>query len=310
MELPSPNLITFMKRQWDAEQTIEPHLALELIQQQFPELDARTIRFLGAGWDNTVFLIDEKLVFRFPRREIALPLLEAEWSLLPKLAPRLPLPIPFPKWRGSPTSVFPWPFIGHPMLPGTTACRAHLSDKERSALAKPIAQFLAALHATPHSLISDCPIPTDNLSRIDARKILSKIEPCLEELSSLKLFQKKLSLPSADTFRLPTATAVVHGDFYVRHLLLDEKHHLTGIIDWGDLHFGDPAIDLAIAHSFLPPQAHSLFRETYGPLSEATWQLARLRALYSSALLALYGHHSGDLTIAQEGLRYLASSSR
>ena len=72
-----------MSHQWDPEQIIEPPMALQLIRDQFPELEPKHIRLLGAGWDNTAFIIDEELIFRFPRREIALPLLEAEWCALP-----------------------------------------------------------------------------------------------------------------------------------------------------------------------------------------------------------------------------------
>lgn len=107
-----------MAHQWEPQQILEPPLALDLIREQFPDLPLFKIRLLGAGWDNTAFVINEDLIFRFPRREIAVPLVETEWCVLPKLGPRLSLPIPIPKWRGSPTSRFPWPFIGYKMLAG------------------------------------------------------------------------------------------------------------------------------------------------------------------------------------------------
>lgn len=298
-----------MTHPWEAEQSIEPPMALQLIKEQFSELNPRNIRLLGAGWDNTAFIIDEELIFRFPRRAIALPLLEAEWCALPKLAPLLPLPIPIPKWKGSPTSNFPWPFIGYRMLSGFTACYANLLEEERAALAEPIAQFLAALHATPISVISNCHIPGDNQSRIDGNLITSKIKKNFEELSLLGLLENEKQLEfvvqNLQHFRAPVNTFVVHGDFYVRHLLVDKNHHLIGVIDWGDIHLGDPAIDLAIAHSFLPIQAHESFRKVYGEISEDTWVLAKLRAILSSTYLILFGHHSSDPSILREGLRSL-----
>lgn len=298
-----------MAHQWEAEQTIEPPMALRLIQEQFPELGAKNIRLLGAGWDNTAFIIDEELIFRFPRRAIALPLLEAEWCALPKLASRLPLSIPHPKWKGVPTTNFPWPFIGYRMLPGFTACYANLSEEQRISLAVPIAQFLSVLHATPQAEISHCHIPGDNQSRIDGVLLTSKIKKSFEELSLLGLLENKerleLVVENSQNFRPPMGSYVVHGDFYVRHLLVDEKHQLSGVIDWGDIHLGDPAIDLSIAHSFLPKAAHANFIKAYGEVSEATWALARLRAIYSSTLLVLFGHHSGDPNILREGLRSL-----
>lgn len=298
-----------MQHQWEPEQVIEPPMALQLVQEQFPALAPKSIRLLGAGWDNTAFIINEELIFRFPRREIALPLLEAEWCMLPRLHPHLPLPIPIPRWKGTPSATFPWPFIGYRMLPGFTACYANLLEDERALLAEPLGQFLSVLHATPHSEISKCPIPGDNQSRIDGTLLTSKIEKSIAELSLLGLLENERQLTSvlqsSQHFRAPISTSIVHGDFYVRHLLVDENHHLIGVIDWGDIHLGDPAIDLAIAHSFLPLEAHATFIKAYGNISDETWALAKLRAISSSTLLVLFGYHSNDPIIMREGLRSL-----
>ncbi|WP_195155524.1 phosphotransferase [Candidatus Protochlamydia phocaeensis] len=284
-------------------------MALQLIREQFPNLSAKNIRLLGSGWDNTAFIIDEELIFRFPRREIALPLLEAEWCALPKLASRLPVPIPIPQWKGSPTSHFPWPFIGYRLISGFTACYANLLEEGRAALAEPIAQFLARLHATPKSEISECHLPENNQFRIDGTLLTTKIGKNFEELSLLGLLENRKKLEDVvqnlQHFKAPVNSFLVHGDFYVRHLLVNQKHDLVGVIDWGDVHWGDPAIDLAIAHSFLPVQAHKSFRTAYGEITEETWALAKLRAIYSSTLLTLFGYHSDDPNIMREGLRSL-----
>ncbi len=301
-----------MARQWDPEQTIEPQTAQKLIHEQFPSLRAERIRLLGAGWDNTAYIIDEEIIFRFPRRQIALPLLESEWCALPKIAHRLPLPIPVPKWRGSPGHGYPWPFIGYRMLPGFTACYANLSERERENLAEPIALFLRHLHATPLSELAQCPIPGDPLGRIDGANMTVKIKNNFEELSLLGLLENRERLESlverSQNFRPRTESHLVHGDFYVRHLLVDEKHGLSGVIDWGDVHRGDPAIDLGIAHSFLPPSSHERFRKAYGPIEEGTWALARLRAILSSSYILLYGHHAGDPDLVREGKHALKTN--
>jgi len=298
-----------MTQPWKPEHAIDAQTALQLIREQFPALEARQIRFLGAGWDNTVFVIDESLIFRFPRREIAFPLLEAEWCFLPKLAPRLPLPIPIPQWLGSPSQAFPWPFIGYRMLSGSSACHANLSEEERRKLAEPIGRFLSALHGLPRELLSGCAIPGDNESRIDPKQLIPKITKNFEELIELGLWkgreQIERALEQAQHLQASMSSAIVHGDFYVRHLLVDKERHLTGIIDWGDIHFGNPAIDIAIAHSFLPVQAHEKFRKAYGTISDTTWELAKLRAIYSSIMLVIFGTHSHDETIAREGMRSL-----
>ena len=80
--------------QWEAEQPVSASLAARLIASQFPRLRGAPVEPLATGWDNTVYLVDDEWVFRFPRREIALPGIQREIAVLPLLAPRLPLPVP------------------------------------------------------------------------------------------------------------------------------------------------------------------------------------------------------------------------
>ncbi|MDX5317948.1 MAG: aminoglycoside phosphotransferase, partial [Actinomycetes bacterium] len=58
---------------WEPEVTVDTGLARALIHSQFPALAGAPVRPFDAGWDNTVFRVGEDLVFRFPRREIAVP---------------------------------------------------------------------------------------------------------------------------------------------------------------------------------------------------------------------------------------------
>lgn len=74
-----------MTRPWRADRAVSEQFARALIESQFPDLAPVTLRPLGAGWDNTVFLVNESYVFRFPRREIAVACMEAENRVLPGL---------------------------------------------------------------------------------------------------------------------------------------------------------------------------------------------------------------------------------
>src|SRR3954470_11857510 len=84
----------------------------------------RTLTQIGEGWDNTVWLADERWAFRFPRREVAVPGVERELAVLGELAPQLPLPIPVPEFVGEPGEQFPWPFFGAELVPGVELCDA------------------------------------------------------------------------------------------------------------------------------------------------------------------------------------------
>src|SRR5215475_11256007 len=134
---------------WTAERAVSPELARDLIADQFPELAPVRVEAPSEGWDNIAYLVNGEWIFRFPRRTIAVDLIRTEVAVLPVIAPRLPLSIPLPVFAGEPEERFPWPFAGYRRLAGQTACRAGLTDEQRSRAAVPLARFLRALHAIP-----------------------------------------------------------------------------------------------------------------------------------------------------------------
>jgi len=262
-----------MSRPWDAERAVSIGLARGLLARQFPELAGERVEPFGVGWDNSAFLVGGEWVFRFPRRKLAAALIEREIAILPRVAPGLPLPVPVPTFAGRPAAGYPWPFAGYRRLPGAAACRARLDAAGRQRAARPLARFLAALHATG---AIDGPRPW---------------LPILEDLP-------------ADF--VPRARALVHGDLYARHVLVDARGAPSGVIDWGDVHAGEPAVDLSLAHAFLPDRARGAFRDAYGPIDEPTWRMARFRALHSVVHFLRYGCEVGDAALVDEGRTALA----
>jgi aminoglycoside phosphotransferase (APT) family kinase protein len=300
-------------RPWAAEETVDPAQARALIEAQFPALAPVRLEPLGVGWDNTAYLVNDELVFRFPRREIAAPLLAVETRLLPAIAAQLPLPVPLPIFHGRPSSDFRWAWSGYRHLPGRTACRAHLDDKQREAAALPLGRFLAALHALPVDEMVALGAGGDSIGRLD---LSVRVPRALEMLSALPPAALgvdpgavRTSIEACARLRPPPARALVHGDLYVRHLLVDDQAALCGVIDWGDLHIGHPAIDLAVAYGFLPPAARPTFLRAYGKRVPApTWWLARFRAVYSALCILSYSRDVGDGDLEGEGRQSLANA--
>ncbi|HEX8243812.1 MAG TPA: phosphotransferase [Longimicrobium sp.] len=286
--------------EWDAEIVVSPELALALIREQFSGL-GRTIEPFGFGWDNTVYLVDGEFAFRFPRRTIAVPLIEREARVLPRLASRLPLPIPRPEWVGAPTERFPWPFTGYRVLPGRLAFG--LRDEERRAAAGPLAEFLRVLHATPtHGL----ELPGDEWERTD---FVRRMPELVERLRALEMggvidsSRPWLRLFEAGDFPRPAPRPVlVHGDLAERHVLVDGAHRVCGVIDWGDIHVGDPALDLSLLFHFLPARFRDDFLRVYGNVDARTLRTARLRAAFVSTSSTAYAHSIGDDQFVPVGL--------
>jgi aminoglycoside phosphotransferase (APT) family kinase protein len=293
-----------MSHPWTAEREVPPELALALIREQFPELGARAAEPFGSGWDNTAYLVDGAVVFRFPRKESTVALLERETRVLPRLAGRLPLPVPNPAWVGAPTERFPWPFAGYRRLAGVPADGANLTEAERMAAAAPLGAFLRALHATPAEGLD---LPPDEIGRTAFARRMPELEQRLAALRGrgligdpapwLRLFD---DLPAP-----PLRPVVAHGDLYVRHLLVDDARRICGVIDWGDLHRGDPAVDLILVYGFLPPRAREAFAAAYGEIDERTRRTARLRAAFHAAALAWFADSTGHAALLRESLASL-----
>jgi aminoglycoside phosphotransferase (APT) family kinase protein len=296
--------------EWSAEITVDELLARRLIEEQFPELEARSFRLLGAGWDNTVWLVDRRWTFRFPRKAFAIPGLENEIAYLPELAPLLPLRIPTPTFVGRPSEAYEWPFWGAPFLPGRELAEADLDDEARVRLARPLAQFLRKLHG----LELDADLPLDPVRRADMSFRVPKTRDRLAQLEAGGLWDAPPSveewLEAARTLPPPEPAAICHGDLHLRHLLVDNTGAPAAVIDWIDLSRNDPSVDLVLYWAVLPPEGRIAFLDDYGPVTEDQLLRARVLALFLCGTLAVYGRHEGFPALEREAVGGLMRAIR
>ncbi|MFO0619375.1 MAG: phosphotransferase [Polyangiaceae bacterium] len=301
-----------MTEPWAAERVVDAELARQLVRSQF-DLEADRVEPFGEGWDNTALLVDGEWLFRFPRRAVAVPLVELEIALLPSLAARgLGLAVPDPRHVGRPTARYPWPFAGYRLLRGRPASDVELSSEARGATAGPLGRFLRRLHDVPPS---DAPgVAPEGLGRLDPARRAPLVRERLAKLDATGDLPLPIGVFEAIVEEAPGAgppRTLCHGDLYSRHLLVDERGALTSVIDWGDAHVGDSAVDLAIVASFLPASSRGAFVQEYGSIDAETWARARFRALITATALVLYGKDRSDAAAAREGvwaLRALGAS--
>lgn len=130
------------------------------------------VKLLGEGYDNVVFLVDNHLIFRFPRRARSVDLLLREIYLLPKIEKHLSIKIPQPIFWGEGGESFEYPFYGYEYLPGVSGCQVTLSVAEYRRAAYLFGGFLKQLHALDTSLVSHAP-PFD---RTDFPKLLALLQ--------------------------------------------------------------------------------------------------------------------------------------
>ena len=288
--------------QWSAEVEVDEELARRLIAGQFPEVGLGSVRLLGEGWDNVVWLVDERWAFRFPRRAVAIAGVERELAVLPRIAPRLPVAVPVPVFAGRPALGYPWPFFGAELLPGVEVADAALTDDARCRLAPALAAFLRALHVAE----VDDELPLDPNRRSDMVARAAMTAAWIAELEAAEVWRAPAAvahvLEASQALPAPATTVLLHGDLHFRHLLVDAGGARVGVIDWGDVCRGDPSIDLSLLWSFFPAEGRAAFLDAYGPVADDQLLRARALALCLCAALASYGHAEGVASVEREAL--------
>jgi aminoglycoside phosphotransferase (APT) family kinase protein len=292
-----------MNAPWLGDFPIDLETARAVIQNQFPQLAQQSIQFLGSGWDNQAFLVDEIWVFRFPHRQLAVELIKKECRWLPALAKQLPLPTSSPTWIGEPSELFPFPFAGSRLILGESLDQA-LKSEER--LAHRIGDFLRKLHEVP---IHGDP-PSDDLRRADIpfRVELLRKQVSLGGFHSEDELAIERAFEAAADARPAKHRTWVHGDMYPRHVIVQPQGEVSGIIDWGDLHVGDPALDVSIVFALLAPIDQESFWREYGNADPDLRIRAAFRALHYGIVLRSFGREASDEAIARTADRYLRSA--
>jgi len=318
--------------QWTAEVEITPQIAADLIREQFPDLGAHQVTVLATGWDNTAFAVDSQWLFRFPRREIAVPGVRREITLLPRLAARLPLPIPDPQFVGQPSTRYPWPFFGARLLPGGELADSGLADSRRAGAAASVGHFLRTLHDPGLVVLVDgSDLPVDPMRRASAPVRARRAREVLDRLVGRRIWptdsdvnrlldqaeraaagagsadrvagaaESDGTLPAGDGASGRGPLVVSHGDLHVRHLLVDRDGSATGVIDWGDLCLADPAADLSIAYFGFCGKARADLLAAYGrPISAERELAARACAISLAVSLAEYAADDGRAALLRE----------
>lgn len=305
-----------MGKQWAADITISERLVQEVLRQQFPQLVPIQLQSFGAGWDNSLFLVNGTYIFRFPRRTIAVDLIEMENRMLPELSSQLSVPIPNPCFIGQPTSEYPYSFSGYPKIAGNVPYMLNLTGEQRAQSAVRWADFLRTLHSIPTDRALQWGITSsDHIGRMDVDKRIQMFIAKVEEAHNKGLVENPCDLLSIID-KLPTTEyvkqhkygAVVHGDLNFRNFLVDDGI-LSGVIDWGDAHIGHPAIDLSVVYSFLPPNARPDFFKVYGDVHPDTLLLAKFRSLYTNIVILIYAHDIDDTRQLLEAQRAISFST-
>lgn len=292
---------------WDPAKVIQKDTVIQLLNEQFPNITIRTIEFIGEGFDNTVFILNEDILLRFPRREAAVEILQVEKKLLPVIKETTTFQTTIPFLFGQPSETFPWPFLGYNYIKGKPP--VHLNRQERINMIEPLAKMLKQLHSIRLSNLSNLKLPGDELRRLDMKYRKPQFLNYVEEAIKLKLIKDELQMKqyveNLQEVIPKTPLVLVHGDLHVKNMIVNDDKVLKGIIDWGDAHIGQRELDLSIVYSIIPSDKRECFYEKYGQLSHESKLLAQFKSIYTTIILILYAHDTLDvelLRLCQENL--------
>lgn len=280
---------------------------LQSIQETYPDLLIKKVQpHLGEGQFNNILIINDELIFRFPRYAEGIQTLIHEIHILERIEGRLTLPTPNPIYTRTEPQVVGQVFMGYPKIPGQPlwyeTFQAITGVETLQQLAGQLAGFLKELHSIPVERFDpDLPVhdgPAEWASLYDdiRRHLFSFMRQEAKDRVE-RHFESYLNNPGLHTYPI----CLRHNDFGTGNILYDPQSKIiTGIIDFGFAGLGDPALDIVAASSY----GEDFFNRFYQIYPEITSMLDRARFYRGTYALqeALHGFLNHDQEAFESGI--------
>jgi aminoglycoside 2''-phosphotransferase len=218
------------------------------IREIVPEVPINSVSLNRDGLLNDIVIVNNELVFRFPKVEYGFKHLKDEAEILRLLQNYITLKTPSPLYES-------YDCLAYRMISGETLRRdmlMKLPESEQQAVADQLAEFLRELHGVPVNQIADFEMPmADALMKYEGwvkayERIREKVFPLL--LPHLREWvTEHFESHLADRSNFEYELKMVDTDIPPYHILFDrERKRINGIIDFGCAGLGDPAIDFGV----------------------------------------------------------------
>ncbi|MCA1035884.1 aminoglycoside phosphotransferase family protein [Bacillus infantis] len=220
---------------------------LEFISDEYPDLKIKKFQANEKGWDNDIVIINESLVFRFPKSEDVILKVEAEGKLLhllKKKHPILQLPDYEYLYQNQMLRCVRYDYLEGRML-GDISMDSFKNNQENARL---LGDFLTKLHS-----IDPAEADTMNLKTLHTLEYWEALHSSVREeiLPYLKDREKDLINRIFRDFleEFPGYSikkSIIHGDLTASNIIYSEKKgRISAVIDFTDAQLGDPAFDFA-----------------------------------------------------------------
>jgi aminoglycoside phosphotransferase (APT) family kinase protein len=274
-------------------------LVRRLLGEQFPAWAGLPVTPVASfGTDHDIYRLGDDLAVRLPRVAYAVGQLDLEARWLPVLAPQLPVAVPAPVGIGVPGEGYPLRWSVVSWVPGRDAADGR-GDAEQVAV--DLASFVRALQTIPTA--GAPPRRTGArgapLAELDAsvRRALDELDDRVDQRAVRRAWEEALAAPASE------AAIWVHGDLLPGNLLV-AGGRLTGVIDFGALGVGDPAVELLAAWNVFTGAARERYRRDLD-VDDAGWLRGRGWAI-AQAVIALPYYWETNQGMVRQGRRALA----
>ena len=258
-------------------------LVRHLLDRQFPQWAHLPLTPVASdGTDNVMFRLGTDMCVRLPGVARAAGQVDKEQVWLPRLG-GLPLAIPVPLGHGWTDAPYPWSWSIYSWIEGAPATPDQIADMDEAAAT--LAALLNAFQKVDaaggppsgaHNEYRGVPLALrDGVTR----KAMETLRDEFDLSTLTAIWDEALAAPVWSD-----APVWIHGDIHSGNLLAHEGR-LCALIDFGLMGIGDPACDLMVGWSLLPPSSRAVFRSALS-VDAATWARGRGWAL-SVALVAL-----------------------
>lgn len=283
---------------------------VQLICDTYPDLAIEKVSLNDRGQYNDILIINDDLIFRFPKYAEAIRQLETESIILQGIQSYVTLPIPNPIYKSEETQAVGKVFMSYHMIHGEPLWRETLlainDEATVQALAIQLGTFLKTLHSVPVKSAFDVELPvvssyaewSDMYARI-RQKLFPYMRP--EARRSVENhFEQFLNDAHNFAFHL----VLIHGDFGSSNILFDANlQRIRGVIDFGSAGLGDPAIDFAsLTGPFGYGEAFLLRMCSVYPTVTSLLERARFYSGTFALQEALFGIENGDREAFESGI--------
>jgi hypothetical protein len=273
----------------------------ETIVNVFPNLAGAEFRLLTKGWHSTAVDVDDRLIFKFPRSEVASRALVKEAGLLTVIRPAVTMPVPDLTLHSGPPM-----FSRHEKLQGDHLVAEQydkLAVDARRHLAGKMALFYAEMHSLDKAAMKAAgaePI----LAWLSTEDILAKAIPALPtEL------QSRAERIASDWQELPPDPYGITYGFFDGHgwnMAFDhESDRLNGIYDFADSGFGQLHQEFIYSNLIARDLTDRIVTE-YEILTGLVLDRRRIELLTGAHRLSELAELADDPTHAPEMVRHFA----